>query len=64
MASQHASDALAGVPLLFTLPPRAAYEVLSNGEALRVPHFVTVGDRILVNTEDGTYYGKAGPDEG
>ncbi|EOD38115.1 hypothetical protein EMIHUDRAFT_62876 [Emiliania huxleyi CCMP1516] len=80
-----------GVPLLFTLPPRAAYEVvetrlgsregktdacgnltarhplrqvLSNGEALRVPHFVTVGDRILVNTEDGTYYGKAGPDEG
>jgi len=38
--------------------------VLSNGEALRVPHFVTVGDRILVNTEDGTYYGKAGPDEG
>mmetsp|Transcript_27868 Transcript_27868/g.89474 ORF Transcript_27868/g.89474 Transcript_27868/m.89474 type:complete len:225 (+) Transcript_27868:156-830(+) len=72
-----------GVPLLFTLPPRAAYEVvetrlgsregktdaskpavLSNGEALRVPHFVAVGDRILVNTEDGTYYGKAGPDEG
>ena len=39
-------------------------QVLSNGEALRVPHFVAVGDRILVNTEDGTYYGKAGPGEG
>ena len=30
MASQHASDALAGVPLLFTLPPRAAYEVVET----------------------------------
>ena len=32
---------------------------LENGSRIRAPHFVEVGERVLVNTTDGTYAGKA-----
>ena len=31
---------------------------LSNGAALRVPHFIDVGDTVVVQTQDGTYHSK------
>merc|ERR1712232_1064483 len=32
---------------------------LTNGVVIKVPHFVKLGDRLQINTEDGTYAGKA-----
>ena len=61
-------------PLLVTLAARATFAVaeapqakggdtmktvvLENGERIRVPQFVEVGQRIVVNTADGTYHSK------
>ena len=33
--------------------------VLENGENIRVPLFVEIGDRVVVRTDDGTYVSKA-----
>jgi elongation factor P len=34
--------------------------MLANGVNMQVPHFVQVGDRIVVSTADGTYTGREG----
>jgi hypothetical protein len=33
--------------------------LLENGENIRVPLFVEIGDRVVVRTDDGTYVSKA-----
>jgi len=51
-----------------TEPPRPGIEAgskpakLTNGTSIKVPHFVAVGDKVLVNTDEGHYMNRAQPE--